>query len=432
MIDFFSLLKLQGFPVSHARRVWHEIAEADCDLFAWQKNKRDEQLRSVIDFNPQYRKLIGDYDGNWEQLPILTKELIRDNNLDHILPSAQSEKLFVSSTSGSGGKPFTFTKDGLTHCLTWLLVQERYERLGVSLNDLQARFYGTPISLKRKYFEKTKDFLGHRYRFPVLNISDDALDYWIALFRSKPFRYLYGYSYPLITFAHYLHRRGWVLKQICPSLQACILTAEMCNPDERILVERSLGVAVANEYGTSELGIVGFSMPLEWLLSDELIYTEIVDDDGLVLHDGEMGNIVCTSLFNRATPFIRYNTGDYGAIVTKGGHRYLTGLMGRREDMAVLPSGRLAPGDTVFYYVFKDFAAQYDVIKEYKVIQKSMEHFEIRYVANRAMNDRELKSLAHFCEISLERGLTLTPLRMDVLDRTRMGKFRRFVSEVKV
>ncbi len=100
--------------------------------------------------------------------------------------------------------------------------------------------------------------------------------------------------------------------------------------------------------------------------------------------------------------------------------------------MAILPSGKLTPGDTAFYYVFKDFASQFDVISEYKVVQKSRELFEIRYVGSRDLNNREYKSLVHFCNQSLEKGLIIEPIRMDILDRTRMGKFRRFVSEVKL
>ncbi|MBN2744035.1 MAG: phenylacetate--CoA ligase family protein [Marinilabiliaceae bacterium] len=430
MIDFFTLLRFQGYPVKRAFDVWEEISAVD-DLFEWQLMRRDELVMHLFEQNASYRNLAQGYNGQWDKLPVLTKEIIKQSQLTEAMSHGKRHKIFYGSTSGSSGRPFVFEKDGLTHCLTWLLVKDRYARMGVGLNDCQARFYGAPLSLMGRWYERTKDYVGHRFRFPVLDLSDAALRKWLDIFKGHQFKYIYGYSYPLIVFARFLHQQGIVLADISPSLNACILTAEMCSPDERVLIERALGVSVANEYGTSELGIVGFSSDYEWMLSDELLYTEVVDDDGVVLQNGELGNIVCTSLFNRGTPFIRYQTGDLGAIVQKNGRRYLTGLMGRREDLAVLPSGRLAPGDTVFYYVFKDFATRFDVIQEYKVIQKRKDLFEIQYVGGRDLNGRELRALEQFCSVSLERGLTLVPVRMQVLDRTRMGKFRRFISEVK-
>jgi phenylacetate-coenzyme A ligase PaaK-like adenylate-forming protein len=52
-------------------------------------------------------------------------------------------------------------------------------------------------------------------------------------------------------------------------------------------------------------------------LRDDEFYVEIIDPKTLQpLPDGEMGEIVLTSLKERAMPLIRYRTGDIGTLLT--------------------------------------------------------------------------------------------------------------------
>lgn len=429
MIDFFKLLQWQGFPVGEAKRVWNEI-EGQPDKMGWNQTKAWDVLNYHFARNDAFATAIGVLPDDWHQLPVTNKMWIKHYGIDHPQWLDGANKYYWSSTSGSSGKPFRFSKDLLTHTLTWLHVAHCYGQLGVSLNDWQARFYGVPSTFTSKYFEKAKDYIGHRKRFPVLDLSDRALESWIDTFRRRKFAYLYGYSYPLICFAKYLQRTNRVLSGLAPSVQGCILTAEMCDANERQIVESAFGVPVCNEYGASEFGILGFAVGPDWEVPIGLLKIEILDDDGHVLPDGQLGNVTITSLFNKGTPFVRYQPGDLGAVVWREGRQYLTQLYGRREDMAVLPSGKKTPGDTAFYYVFKDFAGKYDVIAEYKVIQSRTDAFDIRYVASRDLNQAELQFLRALCEKALGKDLLIIATRHDVLDRTRMGKFRRFVSEV--
>ncbi|MFT3739984.1 MAG: hypothetical protein QM786_14625 [Breznakibacter sp.] len=429
MIDFFKLLQWQGFPVNAARKKWKEINLVS-DKLQWHNAQAWEIAGYHWANNKAYANLVGHWPDEWHHLPVMNKTVIKQHGIDSEQWLRKSNKYYWSSTSGSSGKPFRFSKDLLTHTLTWIHVAHCYGQIGVSLNDWQARFYGAPSTFTSKYVEKIKDLVGHRKRFPVLDLSDQALETWADGFKRRKFAYLYGYSYPIISFAKYLNRTQRILTDISPDIKGCILTAEMCDADERQLVEDAIGAPVCNEYGASEFGILGFATGPYWEVPVELIKIEILDEDGRVLPDGQLGNVTITSLFNMGTPFIRYQPGDLGAVVWQNGRQYLTQLYGRREDMAVLPSGKKTPGDTAFYYIFKDFSNKFDVITEYKVIQTHSDAFDIRYVAPRDLNDAETGFLKSLCDSSLEKGLDIRMSRYEVLDRTRMGKFRRFVSEV--
>ena len=430
MLDFFTLFKLQGFPVKKALNTWTELQQIE-NLRAWQSQQAWQMVHYHQINNRGYADFLSGRPDQWDQIPVLDKDVMRRFAINDPSCLKKGQKYYFASTSGSTGKPFRFAKDYLSHTLTWAGIAHFYQKVGVDMNDLQARFYGIPSAFIANRTERIKDFLGHRWRFPLLNLSDDSLEEWINLFIRRPFAYLYGYSYPIISFAQYLDKTGRTLKQLVPSLKACILTAEMCESNERQLVEKSLGVPVCNEYGTSEFGIVGFSTGDYWELPNELLLVEILDDAGNLLPYGNLGNITVTSLFCKGTPFIRYQTGDLGVMNEVNGQQVITQLFGRREAMAVLPSGKKTPGDTAFYYVFSDFTSRYNIVTEYKVIQKAVNQFEINYTAPRDLEKSETDYLLELCEQTLEKDLEFRFMRHQELDRTRMGKFKRFESEVK-
>ena len=334
--------------------------------------------------------------------------------------------MLFRSTSGSTGNPFSFNIDYLTHTLTWMLLSDRYQSTGVTLNDLQARFYGSPFSLTSKWIEKAKDWLTNRIRFNTYDVSDANLENWVKLFTKKRFKYIYGYSHPIRMLAKYLAERDIRLTSVCPTLTSCIVTSEMCSLEEQHLIEQMFGVPVFNEYGSSEVGVIGFGRNGKWRLSDELVYTEILDDHGNTCKSGEVGNVTVTSLFCKGTPLIKYNIGDLASIETINKETCLTNLQGRIEESAILSSGKKVAGDSVFFYVFKEFTNHCTVVNEYKVVQLSPSGFQINISASRDLNRKEEEELRSIAISFLEPGVDIQIIRKDVLERTGMGKFKQF------
>ena len=427
-MDFFSLMRLKGFPVAEARMLFSEIPKGE-GIMEWQNERMWEIFKYHREKSPHYNSLIKITPDNWSDIPILSKEDLRlqANRYKY----GYTRKLYIRNTSGSTGKPFSYALNYKSHALTWQLVESRYNTLGISLNDKQARIFGTPLSFKENTIERVKDRLSNRYRLPLLDLSDKALSNWVSLFKKQKFKYIYGYSFPIISFSKYLIKEGLILTDICPSLKAVIVTSEMCSLDDQQIIEKATGVSFANEYGASELGIIGFGKVNNWIISNELLHVEIADNNGNLLPDGEIGRVICTSLFNRGTPFIRYDIGDLASIETINGVRTITNLVGRQEELAILPSGKRAPGDTVFYYVFKEFTAINDKIKEYRAIQKTISEFEIQIVTDPHLSIKEEYLLKKITQQYLEQGLTINIKKVDSIERTRMGKYRRFISEVK-
>ncbi len=410
-----------------------EIKEADYEAFL--NAKKTEIVNYHLKNNPFYCGKVKDGFSTWESLPILKKE---DNQvpLKERLSKDFSEKnVYINKTSGSSGNPIRFAKDKFSHAMTWAFHMERFGWYGIDFNkSLQARYYGIPMDTIENKTVRLKDFLSHRYRFSINDLSEKALGEMLAIYKKKPFDYINGYTSSIVLFAKYLKERNIVLKTVCPTLKVCIVTSEMLFEDDKILLENQFGVSVVNEYGSSEAGVIAFTnLNEEWEVDSKTLFVEILDEADRAVPLGEEGKIVITSLHNKAHPFIRYEVGDYGALDEKSTFKnpILKKLTGRTNDFAILPSGKKAAGMT-FYVITKKIMEESGNIKEFKVVQTKNDTFEINYVSEEALTEEKKNFIKKTLEQFLESGLTFIFNRREQLDRSESGKLKQFVSLVEL
>ncbi len=366
----------------------------------------------------------------WAQIPIVEKQDLQKPLPEMISDTFSVTSVFRNKTSGSSGMPFSFAKDKWCHAMSWANNKRLFGLYGIDFNQsLQARFYGMPASGYKYYKEQLKDRLSRRVRFPVHKLDAASSRQYVEAFKQKPFSYINGYTSSLVLFARYLLDMGIVLKEICPSLVACFTTSEICDDIDREILSKAFGVRVVNEYGAAELELLAFEHPGgEWVLNEENLFIEIVDDNGSPLPDGETGRVVVTALHNKAMPFIRYHLGDSGAIQPErrfGFNRILQSLTGRTNDLAVLPGGKKVPG-LAFYYVTKSIMDDAGRLKEIVVKQTALDTFEINYVRDTPLTNTELLHVQKLMDEYLEPGLKLITKKVDSIDRTRTGKLRQF------
>ncbi len=436
MLRLFNLsLRLNGFPLSEALPEFdRRMSLEGTEHAAFQEAKKQEIVAFHLSHNPFYRALAQKADPNdWQSLPILTKKDLQRPLAERLSDGYTEQNVYVNKTSGSSGDPFVFAKDKYAHALTWASNIRRFGWYGVDFNSsLQARFYGIPLNFKGYWKERTKDFFLHRYRFPVFDLSDAVLERYLPHFRTKKFDYLNGYTSSIVLLAKFLERRGIVLKDLCPTLRVCIVTSEMLFPDDKALMERQFGVPVVNEYGASELDLIAFENPQgAWQVNAETLFVEVVDDTGRAVPNGSEGRVVITSLDNRAHPFIRYDIGDVGVLsnATISGKPILEKLVGRTNDIAVLPSGKTSPGLT-FYYVTKSIISDDGNVQEFIIIQTATDQFTIEYVSRDILTADQISDIEKAIALYLEPGLSFEFIRKDVLDRSHRGKLKQFRSLV--
>ncbi len=434
MIRLFDLsLKLNGFPIKEAKAELDKIISVPEGNYL---NFIEQRKREIVNFhlknNSFYKEFanIDEYE-KWSDLPILTKRNLQIPLAKRLSAGFNSKNVYTNKTSGSSGDPMVFAKDKFSHALTWADYERRFSWHGIDFNSsFQARFYGMPLTFLANKKLRLKDFLSRRYRFNIFDLSDNCLKKIILHFRKKKFDYINGYTSNIVLLAKYLQKNNKILTEVCPSLKVCVVTSEMLFEEDRTILEKRLDVPVINEYGSSEIGIIAFeNNDGEWLVNSETLFIEILDENNQPVPHGKEGKIVVTSLDNKAHPFIRYEVGDYGILDEKSTTKktILKKLIGRTNDVAILPSGKKAPGMT-FYSITKKLFGDEGNVKEFIIKQTKIDLFEIEYTSETELTSTEIKNIEKEFSNYLEPKLRYLFIRKEQLQREKSGKLKQFKS----
>jgi len=426
-------LRFNGFKIDKARTALAQIQTLDDDAFqAYVDQQKSNIVQYHLDNNPFYKSL-----GNktqfedWNSVPVMTKRDLQIPLKKRLSKDFSLKSIYVNKTSGSSGDPFIFAKDKWCHALTWAEIIDRFSWYSIDFNhSVQARFYGIPLDKYGYYKERLKDFFSHRFRFSIFDLSDAAFEKCLKKFNSTSFTYINGYTSPIVQFAKFLKERQIILKTVCPTLNACMVTSEMLFESDKKLMEAQFGVPVINEYGASELDLIAFqNTDGDFQLNSETLFVEILDDEDNPVPYGEEGHIVITSLYNQAHPFIRYDIGDIGILSERSTVKkpILKKLIGRTNDIAVLPSGKKAAGLT-FYYITKSIIEDDGNVKEFIIEQLTLSHFKISYVSQDELSNDNIQLIKKEMENYLESGIDITFERREKLERSISGKLKQFTS----
>lgn len=437
MLNIFNLsLQLNGFPIKEAKEKLNEILEIpEEDYEHYLEERKNEIVNFHLTNNSFYKDLLGKNTfKKWEDLPVMKKSDFQ-KPLKERLSNGYSEKnVYINKTSGSSGDPMVFAKDKFCHALIWANIMRRFNWYGMDFNhSFQARFYGMPLDFIPNKILRIKDFLSNRYRMNIFDLSDNGLEKITNHFKNKKFDYINGYTNSVVLLAKYLKKKNIILKEICPTLKVCIATSEMLFEDDKILLEHQFGIPIVNEYGASELDIIAMQDINGALkVNAENLFVEILNEENKVLPYGREGRIVVTNLYNKAHPFIRYEVGDYGVLDEKSTFKnpILKKLIGRTNDVAILPSGKKAPGMT-FYSITKKLFGDDGNVKEFMIKQTKLDTFEIEYTSEKPLSTSEIENMEQVLSIYLEPNLHYIYHHKTVLERSINGKLKQFVSLVK-
>ena len=136
-------------------------------------------------------------------------------------------------------------------------------------------------------------------------------------------------------------------------LRVLAIGAEPHSEEQRQRIEQMMGVKAYNSFGMSEMcgPGVGFECPEQngmhfW---EDYYIVEIVDPETLEpVADGEIGELVLTTLCREAMPLLRYRTRDLTRVLGRScpcgrNHVRLDRMRGRSDDMMVLRGVNIFP-----------------------------------------------------------------------------------------
>ena len=155
-------------------------------------------------------------------------------------------------------------------------------------------------------------------------------------------------------------------------LKAGIFGAEAWSEEMRHDIENTLGIKAYDIYGLTELSGPGVSFECSeqsgMHVNEDHFIAEIIDPNtGEVLPEGEMGELVFTSLDKEAFPLLRYRTRDICSLSRKKcscGRTFvkMSRPKGRTDDMLIIRGVNVFPSQIETVLLNKGYAANYQIV----------------------------------------------------------------------
>jgi len=361
------------------------------------------------------------------QLPLTTKETIKTNF--EKLKSIKAGVLTKGNTGGSSGEPLVFLlgKERVSHDVAQKWRATRW--WGVDIGDKEIVAWGSPIELgSQDRIRRIRDGLFRSYLIAAFDLSQQTIAGFITQIVQRKPAMLFGYPSVYAMIAKQALASNIVLSNL--GINVVFVTSERLYDYQRELIEKAFGCDVANGYGGRDAGFIAHQCAQGGMhISAEDIVVEIIDDDGNVLPDGQRGEIVVTHLASGDFPFIRYRTGDIGAIATQPcqcgrGLPLLEALDGRSTDFVVAQDGTKMHG-LALIYILREQAD----ISEFKIVQHSLSVIEVDIVAA-TLGCESIESVTRGFKARLGQNVEVIINHVAAIESEKSGKFRYVISHV--
>jgi len=408
------------------------------------KEEQEKQLREMVNFAyakvPYYHKLFDSLKlrlddiakiDDLEKLPVLTKDIIKRNWEDFKPVNLNKMKYYKRATGGSTGMPFKYRLSKSDRFLSGALLYRGWGYGGYDLGDKMVFLAGGSLDIGKKSYlaNKAHEVARNIRKLSSFDMGEKEMRDYVNIVNSFKPKFMYGYASSLYFFAQWLEENNINIHQ---PLAACT-TAEKLYPNMREKIRGIFNCEVYDGYGLNDGGVSASecSEHRGLHIDTERSVLEVADEEGTKLQRGE-GRILATSLYNYAMPFIRYDTGDIGSILPESemcgcgrGHRLLKEVVGRSVDILVTPEGKNVHG-WFFLYIFWEYCKG---IKEYQVVQKTLDKIVIRIVPEENFDERQLGKIREIIKRRSEKW-DIEFEFADEIERTEAGKYKFIVSNL--
>ena len=330
-----------------------EIASRD-EISALQQKRMAWSLRHAYDNSPFYRKRFDEHGAHPDdfktladlaKFPFTMKQDLRDTYPFGMFAVPREQLVRIHGSSGTTGKPTVvgYTQKDID---TWADCMARSIRAsGGRKGDICHVAYGYGLFTGGLGAHYGAERLG----CTVVPISGGMTERQVTLMQDfRPQIIMVTPSY-MLSILDEFRRQG--IDPRDSSLKVGIFGAEPWTNAMREEIEQAFDMHAVDIYGLSE--IMGPGVANECVQTkdglhvwEDHFYPEIIDPaTGDVLPDGEMGELVFTTLTKEGLPMVRYRTRDLTRILpgTARSMRRIEKITGRSDDMIILRGVNVFP-----------------------------------------------------------------------------------------
>ena len=379
----------------------------------------------AVGFTPERFRGVDDL----QSLPVLTRGDVREHFSEIKADNANHIRHQLGTTSGTSGARLEFLRDVETMQMG-NAVQWRYWRWhGIRFHHRFAQLSTVGSAESRGAPPVQYSRGSRRLTLRLRSLDSESLGQAIdRLARFQPDAIRCGSTTLLTHVASYVMRH----QPQCCRPKAVFAGGERVFPDQREIVHEAFGVPLVEFYGNWEYVVFGGECERGRLhLAPEMGCVEILKD-GRPQPPGETGEIVVTSLWNRAFPFIRYAIGDVGRLEGEPcpcGRGLPTWRIvgGRQKDLLATPVGYLHLSGSLL-----GTPRWRGKIQGLRFYQETRSDVLVQIVKGPDFRNEDVPALREDIDRCLEGRLAFTIQFCEGLADTPGGKYRYIVSKVPI
>ncbi len=348
-------------------------------------------------------------------LPVLTKDIIRENFNDLIAVNMKHMKHVEFRTSGSTGKKLIFRGTDDVFKREAAFVLRSWKLCGATM-------YDKPSVWLRRFVPKDGgnlwyyDYELRRLYMSAYNLNINTIKDYVNKINEQKYHTLVTYPSSAYILACLCEEAGLELKHI----KAIRVASEKMLDEWRDKVYEVFGIMPKMHYGLMEKVAFHHQPKDSHHYYENLEYgvTEFVKE-------GNHNVIVGTGFINKYMPFIRYKTNDVGILnPDKNSMFRMLEVDGRCDDILISSNGSRLPGVNFYTMMYK-----IDGVKMFKIIQKSLQEIEFLLVPNEKYNENTIDEINNGLRDRLG-NLDINIKVVDEIERsTTTGKVRCIFNE---
>ncbi len=390
--------------------------------YAYDNTEGYYKLYNEHGITPKLIKSINDF----QTIPFVTKELIRDNLPDFSIDIKDKEYV---TTGGSTGIPFGFYREKIAFAKELASKAHQYFRIGWKEGERQMVFRGMVIS-SSDHIQYYPDFF--ELRCSSYHLTPEIMEYY----RQKALEFqpdwLKCYPSSGFIFAKFLKETG----RSFPPLKGILCASENLYDYQKEFLSMVFKTRVFSHYGHYELATLAGFCEYEdiYHVLPQYGYAELIDKDGnRVIQSGGIGEIVGTSFIMHATPFIRYKTMDLAVLKgwncpsCKRPYQLWEKIEGRLQEFIITRTGRYISMTAMNMH--DDI---FDHIKQFQFHQKTKGEVTFKFIPKDTCTREIINSIENRLKIKLGDDIAIKMELTDIIPLTGRGKHRFLNQHLKI
>ena len=282
------------------------------------------------------------------KLPFTKKQDLRDNYPFGLFSVDMEQIVRIHSSSGTTGKPTVvgYTESDMD---VWAEVMGRIFAMGgIGSQDILQNSTGYGLFTGGLGFHNAAE----KMKIAVIPSSTGFTSRQLLLLKDFGATAITGTPSFALHMAEVAEKEGYDIKKDF-KLKTGFFGAEPASSGLKKEISELWGIDYHEVYGLSEIigpGVAGSCKHSERLhIQEDHFYPEIIDPEtGIVLPEGERGELVITTITKQGLPILRYRTGDITSLVRtpcRCGRRLgrIESIVGRSDDMLVINGVNVFP-----------------------------------------------------------------------------------------